>query len=303
MKLSSHNILWIGFLSVFCSYCFPVAATSLYKSGISTDTLRWTIAEKGPYGYWQVLDDTVVNQDMKKKWNILGLKIPAYVPPKRMDRDIITHTFIPKGMWTGGLNIAYYEESTDNYNYFFLEDWEGSAYSFNISPFFCYHIKDDLGIGARFTYSNFYVNIDNMTLSLGDDISMGIENAYIRHNSYQGEALLRSYVGLDKEKRFGLFNETFLSFGGGKGKLMSGSGQSLNDTQQKSFEMQLGIRPGLDVFVTNTMFIEAYFKVAGIKYKYIQQELNGNYAGSRHSSGINFKIDILSVFLGIGFCL
>ena len=300
IRIERHIIWCIIIAGFFCQSFRPAG----YEHALQLSSQDTTI---GRYGYWIAIDDTTTAYNPIKKgfWHVDFSKFnpTRYIPPKRMDRGIVNHTFIPKGMWLTGVNISYYEESTDDYDFLILKDWKGSAYNLNVSPFFCYFIKDNLAIGGRFAYRNTTVNIGNLDISLGDDLSFGIKDAKIKDDTYLGSFFFRSYIGLDQGRRFGLFNETHLTVGSGKSRLMSGKEEALTDTHQRSTELQLGIQPGLGVFVTNEMHIEVSVGVAGLKYKHIRQITNGTETGSRYNSGMDFKLNILNIRLGIIVCL
>lgn len=297
-----RHIIWcIIIAGLFCQSFRPLDYAHIPQLSAQDTTI-------GRYGRWVVIEDSTTIYTPTQKWfwnNIDFSKFnpTKYIPPKRMERGIVNHTFIPKGMWLTGVNVSYYEESTDNYDFLILKDWKGSAYSLNVSPFVCYFIKDNIAIGGRFAYRNTTVNIGNLDISLGDDLSFGIKDVRIKDNSYLGSFIFRSYIGLDSGKRFGLFNETHLTVGSSKSLLMSGEEEALTDTHQRSTELQLGVQPGLGVFVTNEMHIEVSVGVAGLKYKHISQITNGTETGSRHSSGIDFKLNILNIRLGVIVCL
>lgn len=73
---------------------------------------------------------------------ILGRKV--------FDRGIQSHTFIPKGQWMVGSTFSYSEHEDDNYKFLVLEKIESTGYTFKVSPFFGYFIRDNVALGGRF---------------------------------------------------------------------------------------------------------------------------------------------------------
>lgn len=231
--------------------------------------------------------------------SLSNIKLPSFTPPKRMDRGIVNYLFVPKGSWTGGLDVSYSSTLNTDYEFLLLKDWEGEAHTYKVSAFGGYFFKNNTAAGARFTYQRTYATIDNLSLELDEDLSFSIQDLYYIQQTYRGTAFVRTYVGLGENRRFGLFNESSISLGGGKGKLITGKGEELKGTYQTTKELQIGISPGLTTFITNNVAIEASVGVLGFKYKSVSQTTNQVHRGTRRTSGLNFKIDLFSINLGI----
>ena len=59
--------------------------------------------------------------------------------------------------------------------------------------------------------------------------------------------------------------------------------------------------PGLCVFATNNVCVEVAVGVLGINYQYVKQQTNLVEESVMHQSGANFKINPLSISLGMSF--
>lgn len=118
---------------------------------------------------------------------------------------------------------------------------------------------------------------------------------------YQSAVFVRNYVGL--HPRIGLFNETHLTYGYGKGWLSTGDPELPKHTYQTTHELQLGIRPGICGFVTNAVMFEFSFEVGGLRYRKITQTTNGEEKGSRTTGMANFRLNLLSLNLGLAVCI
>lgn len=227
--------------------------------------------------------------------------MPVYIPPKRMDRGIIDNLFIQKNTWQLGLSISHYQESNDEYDFLIIEDWDGKAHTFKVSPFFCWYFQNNWSIGGRFTFKDTQFYIDQLEISLEDDMRFELNNVSIENKMYQCAAFVRNYIGL--HPRIGLFNETHLTYGYGKGWLSSGNLKLPERTYQSTHEVQLGIRPGICGFVTNSVMFEFSFEVGGLRYRKISQVTNGEIKGSRSTGLANFKLNLLSLNLGLAVCI
>lgn len=233
------------------------------------------------------------------------LALPFYLEGQEFDRNIGNNLFVPKGQWLWGGSVSYGQSSADAYDVLVLSGINGSRYNFKVAPYIGYFIKDNLCVGGRFSYRRSMMQLDNVALDLGDDLDLdlSIKDYYSLSHIYSGYAILRNYVALGNSRRFGIFNEVQLGAGGGQGKVVSGRGESLHGTYQKVFELELGLVPGICAFITNNVAVEASVNVLGFKYKRYNQIKNRVDYGSFENSAVNFKIDLLSINIGVSFYL
>ena len=193
---------------------------------------------------------------MQAQTKILGRKV--------FDRGIQSHTFIPKGQWMVGSTFSYSEHEDDNYKFLVLEKIESTGYTFKVSPFFGYFIRDNVALGGRFSYN-------------------------------------RTYTPIGSSKIFGLFNEARVTYGYGQGKNSSGTDTDYTGTYQTIQNLQIGMAPGLTAFITNFAAVEVSVGVLGFNMKWTDQTTDQIDKGSRRSSSANFKIDLFSINLGMNF--
>ena len=77
----------------------------------------------------------------------------------------------------------------------------------------------------------------------------------------------------------------------------------LSGTYATSFDVALGVNPGISAFLTNNMAIEVNIGVLGLNYSNTRQISNQVVTGSVSSSQMNFKVNIFSIGLGASFYL
>ena len=111
----------------------------------------------------------------------------------------------------------------------------------------------------------------------------------------------RAYIGIDRNKRFGFFNETELAFSSGSNRFVRGTDEKLRNTKTTTSEIKLGLNPGFCVFIMNNISTSVSFGVAGLRYGTIKQTTNNVETGSRRSSGADFKLNLFNI--NIGMCL
>lgn len=221
----------------------------------------------------------------------------------RFERGIVKRTFVPKGQWFFGGTCSYAEMSQENYKFLVLKDWNGTGYQLAIKPFFGYMLMDDFGIGATFAYERSLFQVDNLSISLNEDLKFDISDYYILEHIYTASAFARLFMNIEESKRFGLFNDVKLMFGGGEGKYINGKGDLLEGTYQTIFKMGLIYSPGVAVFINDYAAVEASVGVLGLQMKQINQTTNKVHTGSFKTSSANFKIDLFSIGLGVSIYL
>ena len=209
--------------------------------------------------------------------------------------------FVPKGQWVFGGSISYSTHSNNDYTFLIVEDIESTGYSFKVTPLLGYAYSKNSVVGVRFGYSRSLTQLDDASLSI-----TSFDNAfyYSLKHSYDVEALWRKYIPLGRNnKRFALFAEVSLAMGGSQSKLASGPQNALSGTYATSFDVALGVNPGISAFLTNNMAIEVNVGVFGLNYSNTRQVSNQVVSGQSSSSQMNFKVNIFSIGLGAAFYL
>jgi hypothetical protein len=222
---------------------------------------------------------------------------------RRQNRGIanIRTEFVPKGQWVFGGSVSYSTHSNKDYNFLIIEDIQSTGYQFKITPLLGYAYSKNSLVGVRFGYSRGMTELDNASLSI---TSLDNANYFSLKHSYNVEALWRKYIPLGKDnKRFALFAEVGLAMGGSQSKLLSGPQQSLSGIYASSFDVALGVNPGIAAFLTNNMAIEVNIGVLGLNYSKTRQIGNQVVSGTTSSSQMNFKVNIFSIGLGASFYL
>lgn len=227
---------------------------------------------------------------------ILGRKV--------FDRGIQSHTFIPKGQWMVGSTFSYSEHEDGNFSFMgLLEDIESTGYSFRVSPFFGYFIRDNVAIGGRFAYKRSYTDLGNISLDLDEDMNFDISDLKYLEHEFSTTGFVRTYMPIGRSKVFGLFNEARITYSYGQGKNSSGEmgTADYSGTYQTVNKLQIGMCPGLTAFITNFAAVEVSVDVLGFDVKWTDQVTNQVETGSRRSSSADFKIDLFSINLGMNF--
>lgn len=219
-------------------------------------------------------------------------------PPSR---GLKQHTFVPKGQWIVGGTISYSQQSERNYQFLVVEGIDGVGYSFNASPMFSYMIADNMGLGGRFSYGRSLVRINSADINLSPDLNLSVSDIYNLSHTYTGMVVLRNYISIGNNMRFGLFNETQLHIGGGQSKLVSGSGDNITGSYETSFSVGLNLAPGITAFFNDFVAVEVNVGLLGFKYTSTHQITDQVYEGKTHTTTANFQINLFSIGLGVAF--
>lgn len=212
--------------------------------------------------------------------------------------------FVPRGQWIFGGSVSYSTHTNDDYDFLVVENMNSEGYTVRVAPFVAYAITNNMALGGRFIYSRTLLKVDEAGVSMGDadtGVNLTVDGYYVLRHSYEGAVVWRNYIPLGRSKRFAIFADVQLSAGGIQGKYAEG--QPVRGTYESGYSLGLGVTPGLVAFATNNMAFEVSVGVMGINYSTVEQVHNQVTTGNRTTSNMNFKVNILSIGLGVAFYL
>ena len=228
--------------------------------------------------------------------------LPAFAL-EEFEHEIENTVFVPKGQWVGGLSVSYSQSTQNNYQFFVLEHLKGDTYSFKVSPMVCYIFKDDMGAGGRFSYTRSLTKLESADIVLDSETEVDMENLYRLAHNYYATAIFRNYFSLNSSKRFGFFNELQLQLGGGQSKLMQGKGTAITGNYERNFNLNVGIAPGLAIFLNNYSAVEVQVGVLGFSFTDTKTITDRIYVANRKSMAANFYLNLFSINFGVAFYL
>lgn len=219
----------------------------------------------------------------------------------------ITNTsniFVPKGLWITGLSTSYSTHQNENYSIAIINGIQSEGYTFRVSPMIAYSLKENMAIGVRGAYSRSNLTVDAAGLKFGDEetgTEISITDYKAVKHSYTVSAIWRQYIPLGESKRFAIFNE--ISLGAGGSQSIFAAGEPITGTYEKGYNVSLGVSPGLMAFATNDVAIEVNVGVMGINFNEVEQVHNQVSSGNRRSSSMSFRVNLLSIGVGVSFYL
>lgn len=222
---------------------------------------------------------------------------------EEFSHDIESVTFIPKGQWITGVSVSYAMSSQNKYQFLILEGLNADTYSFKVSPMLMYSVAPDLAVGGRFSYARNLTKIENADFVLDSETNYNVDHLYRLAHNYYVAAMMRNYYSIGKSKRYGFFNELQLQLGGGQAKLTTGIGESLTGTYETNFSLDVGLAPGVCIFLSNYSAMEVNIGVLGFSYTYTKAIKDQIYVSHRKSKSANFRINLFSIQFGVVFYL
>lgn len=232
-----------------------------------------------------------------------ALAVVTATAQEQFKRDIEQVSFVPKGQWITGVSVGYSQSSQNNYQFLVIENLNGDTYSFKVSPMLMYAFKDNLAAGGRFSYKRQRMRLDNVSVVLDSETSYDVDHLYAINHSYYTTACFRNYLSLGNSTRFGLFNEVQIGIGGGQSKIENGTGIDLSGTFERSFSFDVGLAPGLIMFLNNYSAIEVNVGVLGFSYDHTRSVTDQIYVADRKIKSANFKVNLFSITFGCTFYL
>lgn len=244
------------------------------------------------------------NAEMLDEKVIVGSDTVSIIIPEhnfgRYDRGLYNYLFIPKGQWSFGLSASYGELNTDDVqvlNVLKDVDFKGKIYS--IQPTIGYFIRNNQSVGIKMTYSRGTADLANLAVDFDDDINFKLKDVSYYTESYVIGGFYRNYVGLGRDKRFGVFNEVDLSFQSGSSRFKRLYNGEPKNTKTTVTQVSLNFSPGVAVFIQDNVAFNVSFGVFGVKWRKEHQLTNGVDEGTRFSSGANFRFNIFNINFGL----
>lgn len=217
--------------------------------------------------------------------------------------------FIPQGSIGAGVSFSYNNYSIGNatddagYQMLFslLQDMHGNMLSFGVAPYISYFFRDNLSVGVRFDYDRSSLGLGNANISLGDALSLSLNDFNYLKQSYTASVTLRNYMPFANSKRFAMFTEVRATGGYAQSETYKMDEGDKFGTYQDIYQFELGLVPGITAFVTNEVAVEVSIGLLGFNYQKVNQVTNRVEYSQMENSGANFKINLFSIGFGMSF--
>lgn len=292
IKIARLLIVLIGFTTVFAG---NISAKTVFPFTILDGMAK---SRKIP------LDSASVAVAAVDEKVIVGSDTVSIILPQknygRYDRGLLNYLYIPKGQWSFGMTASYGEFSTDDVQILsILKDFDIKIKAYSLRPYVAYFFANNQSIGVNFNYTRTVADLGGLTFDISDDMNFKLKDVSYYSKSYSSAIAYRNYVGLGRDRRFGVFNEVELAFGAGSSRFLRTYGGELFDTRTSSMSVALNFSPGVCVFIMDNIGFNVSFGVFGINVRNERQSTNGVDEGRRFSSGANFRFNIFNINFGM----
>lgn len=254
------------------------------------------------------LDSTMITaDDIDERVIVQGDTISIILPQTnygRYDRGLFNYLFIPKGQWSFGLMASYGEFSTKDVQLLsILNNFDFSLKAYSLQPSISYFFCNNQSIGLKFVYVRRFIDLNSLNVDINDDMNFNLSNVSYDEQNFSTSISYRNYVGIDRSRRFAIFNDVDLAFGSGSSRFRRYYDGQLRDTHTSSVTAALNFSPGVCVFIMDYISFNVSFGVFGVQLRHSRQQINGVEEGSRFTSGANFRFNIFNINFGMAVCI
>ena len=210
-------------------------------------------------------------------------------------RRFKNHLIAPKGEWQCGLAVMYADFDSSNSDYMLvMQGLTARASMLRIAPEAAYTFKENHAIGMRFQYTKAGGMLDGLTADLLGNMSLPVENIGASSLSMGASIFQRTYVGVDKRGRFGIFWDYVLGYTRSKTQVAANDG-----TYSLKEKGHLGISPGLVYFPMNNISVQACISLAELSYNKVSAYESGVVAGTRTAWKAQASLNVLNLNFGL----
>lgn len=218
----------------------------------------------------------------------------------RFDRKLYNHLYIPKGGVAVGLAVSFGNYDTSDMRLLsYIKDLDIKVRAYSIKPEVSVFFRHNQAIGLRFGYSKGDYNVNSLSVDFDEDINFSIKDVKYSSQQYSTSLYYRNYVGLDRSRRFAIFNEVAFVFAAGNAMFSRLYNNEPRITESNDIQLRLNFSPGLSVFMHPNASFNLSFGVFGWYFTKEKQRTNGLEEGIRTSSGASFKFNIFNLNMGL----
>lgn len=212
-------------------------------------------------------------------------------------RRFINRLIAPKGEWQCGLSVMYTDFNSANSDYMLLlQGLDAKASMMSIAPEAAYTFMDNHAVGVKFNYSKLSGMLDAATADLLGNLSLSVSDVSATSSSIGGSVFQRTYVGLDRQGRFGIFWDYILGYSRTSTQFTAGDSASPSSVREKVY---LAFAPGVVYFPMNNISIQANISIADISYSCTTAFEDGNAVGIRRGWKALAGLNLLNLSFGL----
>ena len=214
-----------------------------------------------------------------------------------VQRRFTNRLIAPKGGWQCGLTVMYADFNSANSDYMLLLQGLGARASMlRIAPQAAYTFKNNHSVGVKFNYTKVGGMLDSATADLLGNLSLSVSDVNATTNAMGGSVFQRTYVGIDKQGRFGIFWDYILGYTRSKTQFATGESASSHTLKEKG---SLAFAPGIIYFPMNNVSIQANISIIDLSYSSTTAYENGNAVGTHKGWKAQAGLNLLNLNFGL----
>ena len=208
--------------------------------------------------------------------------------------------FVKKGTWVAGGTARYSQHVNDDYNFLVISDINSKGFGLSVNPKLIYMVKDNRGVGLRFSYDRNMLDLSSADLSISD-VSMSAKDCYQIRHKYSAHAVYRAYIPLAGAKRIAMYADLLLGGSLAQGKSFNAGSEFIQGTYEQSYALELAVDPGIVAFLSDRLAVEMNVGIFGVSYSWNNQIHNQVQNGHTDSTSAGFMLNLLSIGVGLSY--
>lgn len=199
-----------------------------------------------------------------------------------------------------GGSLRYAQHINDNHDIMVISNVNSTGYNVSVNPKVMYMIKDNMGLGMRFSYDRSMLDLTSAELAIAG-IEMNASDCYQINHKFSAYGLCRAYVPFGEIKRFSLFADVMLGGSYKQGKAFNAGAEYVAGTYEQAYSLDLAVNPGVMAFLTHRLALEMNVGIFGVSYSWKEQVRNQVVGGSSDLTSAGFMINFLSLGIGLSY--
>ena len=208
--------------------------------------------------------------------------------------------FVEKGTWVFGGTARYLQHVNDDFNLAVINGIDSEGFNLSVNPKILYMVKDNMGVGLKFSYDRGMLDLSSADLSISD-ISMSAKDCYQINHKFSAHALYRAYIPLAGSKRIAMFADLMLGGSFKQGKAFYPGKDYIIGTYEEKYALEIAVDPGIVAFLTERLAIELNVGVFGVSYGWTDQVKNQVVNGNADRTSAGFMVNLLSLGVGMSY--
>ena len=242
---------------------------------------------------------------MRKSIIILSLLVLGALSAEAQHYDrgyelVPSSPFVKKGTWMAGGSARYSQHVNSNFNLLLINCINSEGFNVSVNPKLLYMLKDNAGVGVKFSYDRGMLDLSSADLSVSD-ISMGTRDCYQINHKFTAHAVYRSYIPLAGSKRIAMFADLMLGGSFKQGKAFYPGKDYIIGTYEEKYALEIAVDPGIVAFLTERLSLELNVGVFGVSYGWTNQVRNQVINGNSDRTSAGFMVNLLSLGVGMSY--